>query len=589
MLALAAIRLGAQQPASAPISAVRYEVTADKAALAKRHLDVTMSFDVTDASVVLLSLPAWTPGAYEISNFARWVRGFHATQDGVELRWDKLDPDTWRVRPARAGRVSTAFEYAADTLDNAMAWTRPDFALFNGTNLFMYPEGRSAQFASTVTIRTDAAFLAVTGLAAAGARHTYKAPNYHELVDNPFFVGRFDLDSASIAGKTVRYATYPSGSVPKEARAAAWETLKRVIPVEVNVFGEAPWDNYTVMQIADSTYQGYSGLEHASSHVDIVNNGEGGPDVQSLYAHEIFHSWNVKRLRPDDLVPYVYDRPQPTTWLWMSEGITDYYADLAMMRGGVVDEAGFFVLTATKIGEIAATIPFALEDASLNTWVHPDDGTAYSYYPKGSLAGLMLDILVRDASENKRSLDTIMRELYEGTYKKGLGFTHDDFWGAVSRAAAGKSFEDFERRYIDGREPYPWPATLKMAGMRLVPDSTPRIGVTTAMDPAGAVRVVNVDPGSTAALAGIRVGDEIVSVGDVLVTDAAFGAKFRLRYVGRPTGAPLPIVVKRGADAITLRGALAYAPSAPRIAEDPSATPKAIRVRAGILRGTVDK
>ena len=282
VLALAAIRLGAQQPASAPISAVRYEVTADKAALAKRQLDVTMSFDVTDASVVLLSLPAWTPGAYEISNFARWVRGFHATQDGVELRWDKLDPDTWRVRPARAGRVSTAFEYAADTLDNAMAWTRPDFALFNGTNLFMYPEGRSAQFASTVTIRTDAAFLAVTGLAAAGARHTYKAPNYHELVDNPFFVGRFDLDSASIAGKTVRYATYPSGSVPKEARAAAWETLKRVIPVEVNVFGEAPWDNYTVMQIADSTYQGYSGLEHASSHVDIVNNGEGGPDVQSL-------------------------------------------------------------------------------------------------------------------------------------------------------------------------------------------------------------------------------------------------------------------------------------------------------------------
>ena len=125
--------------------------------------------------------------------------------------------------------------------------------------------------------------------------------------------------------------------------------------------------------------------------------------------------------------------------------------------------------------------------------------------------------------------------------------------------------------------------------MRLVPDSTPRIGVTTAVDPAGAVRVMNVDPGSTAALAGVRVGDELMSVGDVLVADAAFGAKFRLRYVGRPTGAPLPIVVKRGAEAITLRGALAYAPSAPRIAEDPSATPKALRIRAGILRGTVDK
>jgi predicted metalloprotease with PDZ domain len=591
LLACAASNLGAQQPAtSAPISAMRYEVTADKDALATRRLHVTTSFDVADDAIVLLSLPAWTPGAYEITNFAKWVSGFHATESGAELRWDKLDYDTWRVRPTRGGRVSMSFDYSADSLDNAMAWTRPDFALFNGTNLFMYPEGRSADFASTVLIKTDPTFLVTTGLAGAGANHTYKAPNYHDLVDNPFFVGRFDLDSAPIAGKTVRYATYPVGSVSAEARATAWEQLKRVIPVEVNVFGEAPWDNYTVMQIADSSYQGFSGLEHASSHVDIVSPAGIGTEFQpSLYAHEIFHSWNVKRLRPADMVPYHYDRPQPTTWLWVSEGITDYYADLAEMRGGVVDEAGFFALTAAKIGEIATTIPFALEDASVNTWVHPTDGTEYSYYPKGSLAGLMLDIVVRDASDNKRSLDTIMRELYETTYKKGRGFTHDDFWGAVSRAAGGKSFDDFEQKYVGGRDSYPWPAMLKLAGMRLVPDSVPRIGVTTAADPAGAIRVVSIDSGSTAALSGVRPGDELVSIGDIAVNDAEFGAKFRLRYAGRPSGSPLPIVVKRGIETITLRGALAYAANSPRVSEDPAATPKAIRVRTGILRGTLDR
>ena len=549
-----------------------------------------MSFDVADNAPVLLSLPAWTPGAYEISNFARWVSAFRPEQGGAELRWDKLDYDTWRLQPTHAGRVNVSFTYEADTLDNAMAWTRPDFALFNGTNVFMYPEGRPLDFASTVSINTDAEFQIATGLTSGGAKGAFRAANYHDLVDMPVFVGRFDFDSTFIAGKPVRLATYPAGSVSGQARATTWEQLKRVIPIEVKVFGEAPWSNYTLMQIADSSTQGYSGLEHSSSHVDIVSaQGLGADFLPSLYAHEIFHSWNVKRLRPADMMPYRYDRPQPTTWLWVSEGITDYYADLAEVRGGVVDAAGFYALTAAKIDEIAHTVPFSLDDASLNTWIHPQDGTGYSYYPKGSLAGLMLDITIRDASNNKASLDGVMRELYETTYKKGHGFTHDDFWGAVSRAASGRSMEDFERKYVSGREPYPWPSMLKAAGMRMVPDSTPRIGVSSGVDPAGTVRVLHLEAGGAAALAGVKVGDEMLKVGDIAVSDANFGAKFRLEYAGRPAGSPLPLTVKRGAETLTLRGALAYASSAPKIADDPAATAKAVRVRTGIFRGTTDK
>src|SRR4051812_23566935 len=157
------------QVASAPIANVRYEVVADSAALATRTLGVTTSFDVADNGVVLLSLPAWTPGAYEISNFSRWVSNFRPTQNGVPLKWDKLDYDTWRVRPARAGRVTVAFDYLADTLDNAMAWTRPDFALFNGTNLFMYPEGRSLDFAATVTVHSEPRWRVTTSMSGGGA------------------------------------------------------------------------------------------------------------------------------------------------------------------------------------------------------------------------------------------------------------------------------------------------------------------------------------------------------------------------------------------------------------------------------------
>jgi predicted metalloprotease with PDZ domain len=585
----------AQRPAldsslSAPITNLRYEVTADRAALAARRLRVTTSFDVAGEAPVVLSLPAWTPGAYEISYFARWVSGFAASQETTPLTWDKLDYDSWRVRPAHAGRVTVSFDYEADTLDNAMSWTRPDFALFNGTNLFLYPKGRAMEFPATLVVHTEPDFRVATSMSPGGATRTYRASSYHELVDMPVFVGRFDLDSATISGKTVRYATYPVGSVSGTARATAWNQLKRVIPAEVMVFGEVPWQSYTVMQIADSTYPGASGLEHADSHVDVVAPGVLGGDFQpSLYAHEIFHAWNVKRLRPADLVPYHYDRAQPTVWLWVSEGITDYYADLAEVRGGVVDPSGFYALTSAKIGEIENTVPFSVEDASLNTWIHPKDGTEYSYYPKGSLAGLLLDITIRDASDNTRSLDGVMRELYETTYKKGKGFTFDDWWGAVRRAAGGRSFDDFYRRYIDGREPYPWPEAMRTIGLRFERDSAPRLGVSTAPDAAGAVRVVDVTPGSAGAAAGVRPGDAMVKVGDIDVRDQQFGAKFREAYAGKPSGTPLPIVVQRAGEMLTLPGRIAYAPGAPHIAEDPAAPARAKRLRTGILRGTTDR
>lgn len=588
-------QLGAQRAAvdsmtSAPVSDVRYEVTADRAALAIRRLHVTTTFTTSSTSPVVLSLPAWTPGAYEISNFASRVGGFGAVQSGAPLRWDKLDFDSWRVRPTGAGRVTIDFDFLADTLDNAMAWTRPDFALFNGTNLFLYPEGRPKEFAATVTIRTEPDFRIATSLPSAGAARTYRASNYHDLVDMPVFVGRFDLDSATISGKTVRYATYPLGTVSGAARMQAWDQLKRIIPVEVLVFGEAPWDSYSLLQIADSSYGGYSGLEHASSHVDIVSPAFIGSDFQpSLYAHEIFHAWNVKRLRPTELVPYEYDRPQPTPWLWVSEGITDYYADLAEVRGGVIDPAGFYALTTGKIAEIESTIPFALEDASVNTWIHPKDGTEYSYYPKGSLAGLLLDITIRDASDNHASLDQVMRDLYQTTYKRGRGFTSDDFWGAVRRAANGRSFDEFARRYVDGRESYPWSDAMRTIGLRLERDSVPRLGVTTTGDVRGAIHVTEVVPGGAGALAGVHAGDVLLRVGDIDVTDANFGAKFRAAYGGKAGGSPLPIVVKRGDDTISLSGRLVYAPGAPRLLEDPSASPRAVRIRNGILRGTVDR
>jgi predicted metalloprotease with PDZ domain len=573
---------------SAPITDIRYEVTFTRANAERRVVSSVMTFTVGGDAAVVLSLPSWTPGAYEISNFARNVSSFSAEEGGNSLAWDKLDPDTWRVRPRGAGEVSVRFDYQADSLDNAASWSRPDFLLFNGTNLFLYPEGRGFNFPASVSINTEAGWKIATGMTSTGARR-FAASNYHDLVDMPFFVGQFDLDSAQISGSWVRFATYPAGSVAGGARIAVWEALKRVIPAEVKVFGEVPWNTYSVLQIADPAYGGGSGLEHQNSHVDVIGPGMvGSPVMPSLYAHEIFHAWNVKRLRPGDLWPYKYDQEQPTSLLWISEGITDYYADLAEVRGGVINAAGFYAATGEKISEVADLPPTALEDASLSTWIHPRDGTEYVYYPKGSLAGLLLDIIIRDASDNRRSLDDVMRELYNAAYKNNRGFTSDEWWSAVGRAANGKSFTDFYARYIDGREPYPWDAVLPLAGMRLARDTLnePRVGIGTVQDSSG-VHVTEVVPGSAAEAAGVQPGDLLLAVGGISATDPTWSLKFRTKYARSPEGSPLPILVRRSGREQTLEARLHFVSRVEaRLIEDARASAKARRVREGILRGT---
>jgi predicted metalloprotease with PDZ domain len=574
---------------SAPIRDVRYDLTFSKAHAQSKIVDVAMTFTTTGSSPVLLSLPAWTPGAYEITNFARWVTAFDASADGRPLTWDKLDYDTWRIHPGNAKSVKVSFRYAADSLDNAIAWAKPDFLLVNGTNVFLYPEGQPLEYSATVAIHTESDWRIATGMKATAEPRAYSATNYHDLVDMPFFVGRFDLDSARVADKWVRYATYPVGAVASSVRQSAWDQIKKVIPPEVAVFGEAPWDSYTIMQVVDSSFGGASGLEHQNSHVDVLAPSYVGSEFQpSLYAHEIFHSWNVKRLRPADMWPYHYSSPQPTPWLWVSEGITDYYADLAEVRGGVVDAKGFYALTAEKINEVNGAAPIALQDASLNTWVHPIDGTEYLYYPKGSLAGLMLDILIRDASDNKHSLDDVMRGLYQGVYKHGKGFTSTDWWSAVSAAANGKSFAAFNSAYVDGRESFAWDSVLPLAGLRIHQDRVPRLGVVTQQDATGIV-VRDVGAGTAAAKAGVRSGDYLLSIGDIAVDDQQFGARIRAKYGASVEGAPLAIKIRRGGETLTLQGQLQFAPGDVSIEPDPAANPKAVMIRDGILKGAVSK
>jgi predicted metalloprotease with PDZ domain len=578
-------------PRSAPVSNLRYEVTFDSATAQRNIIAVAVSFDVGDKGLVLLSLPSWTPGSYEISNFARFVSGFSPTAAGKPLDWDKLDYDTWRIDPAGARSVTVRFDVHAVTLNNAAAWSRPDFAFVNGTNIFPYPEGRGFEFPATVTVKTQPGWLVATGMEPAGAAGSYRESNFHDLVDKPFFIGRFDLDSTQVEGHWHRLATYPAGAMSGPARSLIWDQIAKTVPKMAAVFRETPWRTYSTLMVFTREVGGGSALEHSNSHVGIYNPGfVGNPLLASITDHEVFHAWNVKRLRPADMWPYDYSRPQPTPWLWVSEGITDYYADLALVRGGVVDSAQFLGLTGQKMEQVADEPPTALEDASLTTWISPLDGSQYQYYPKGSLAGFMLDVLIRDGSDNRRSLDDVLRELYGTAYKKGRGFTAADWWPAVSRAAGGRSFTEFHDKYVDGREPFPWTDILTRAGLRMTTDTIrePRVGVATAQDTSGGIVVQMVQPGGVAEAAGVKVGDQLLALGDIEITDPTFGEAFRSRF-GKSEGDSLSIKVRRGADTLSLHGRVKLAERVEsRLDVDPQASDKAARIRSGIFRGTTD-
>jgi predicted metalloprotease with PDZ domain len=592
-VALFALTAIAPAPAvSAPLTNIQYDVSFTRQTAARHSLHVAMRFDVAGTGDVLLSLPSWTPGAYEVTNFARWVSAFTPKAGERALRWDKLDYDTWRVRPAGAKQLNVEFDFQADSLDNAMAWSQPDFAFFNGTNLFLYPEGRSLDFPATVRVHTESDWLVATGMHGAPAAAGLGEKTYHDLVDMPFFVGHFDLDSTMVGSLKVRLASYPAGRLSGPAREAFWKDYAKLFAPQAAVFGETPYDSYTTLIVFSDTYPGGSALEHQNSHLGIYRgDAVGQPWVTSVTAHEMFHAFNVKRLRPAEMVPYRYDVAQPTAWLWVSEGITDYYADLTEIRAGIMDSTGFLQTTTGKTGEVDGSPPVALEDASLSTWIHPTDGTGYLYYPKGSLAGFMLDIIIRDASDNRHSLDDVMREVYQGTYKHGRGFGATEWWGAVSRAAGGRKFDAFADHYVDGREPYPWDSILPLAGLRLRTDTIrePRLGINTRADSAGTTMVTEVVPGSAAAEAGLQPGDLLLALGEVAVTGANSFPEFRQHYASHDAE-DLPIRVRRAGQEVTLPGKIRLVARVEhRIEAAPDASPKAARIRHGLFTGVTDR
>ena len=588
---LAFIAVCATTPLTA--QAVKYEVSfADRAS---RLIHVRADFPSTGRDTLRVSLPAWSPGSYEIENYARYVRHFDAKNaSGGALFWDRLDKDTWRIPTGGSDRVSIEFDFLADTIDLSLPRIRDDGGWFLGTNVFLFEDGQIDRPAE-VRFTLPEGWRVTTALRPA-AGGSYQAADYHELADAMTFVGQHAVDSVNVDAKWVRIAVNPASAYTPATSRSLRNSVTKLAQAQNKLMGGPPYDVYTVFWAVISEPINFAGgLEHTFSHFNVMPvqafadaAGNLGDFMNPLMSHEFMHLWNVKRIRPAELWPYDYTREQYTPLLWWSEGVTDYYADVSNLRAGLWTEREFTANVQSNASRVdEAPEPWSVEDGSTITWIDETFvGSSQLYYPKGSVLGLLLDVAIRDATNNAKSLDTVIRALYERYYRKGQGFRTADLL-ALLREAGAPDVDAFYQKYVNGRDPLPYEDILPKAGFAVerIKVTSPMVGVTQVVTQAGLL-VGGVEPGSSAAEAGVRPGDLLLRVGDIAVgLDADWGLEFRRRYQGR-AGQPLTIVVRRDGRALTLNGKVReQIRTAINISRASSLTPKQTTVWRGIATG----
>jgi predicted metalloprotease with PDZ domain len=426
-----------------------------------------------------LVMPVWTPGSYLVREFERHVQDFTATDAATSrpLSWTKVNKDSWRVTTANSKDWRATYRVYANELSVRTNELNDHHAFWNNAALLMYLDG-FLQAGSKLVINPPAGWNIATGLpAVAGQSNTYSAGNFDVLYDSPVEVSNFRTISFEVKG--VPHRIVIDGEANYDAERMRRD-VQKIVETEVEMMGGViPYHDYTFILHVHPA--GGGGLEHLNSTSLMVTRANlipaNYPDFLSLVAHEFFHLWNVKRIRPDALGPFNYTTENYTKLLWVAEGITAYYEALFLRRAGLISDGDYLNALAGTIRDVQTKpgrLVMSAEEASFDAWIkyyRPDENAAnsqISYYDKGALLGMLLDLQIRKMSGGARSLDDVMRYLYTEFYQKDRNYSPADFQRACETMAGG-SLEDFFTRYVRGREELPYDAILGGVGLRLEP------------------------------------------------------------------------------------------------------------------------
>ncbi len=476
-------RLQAAADSPAPADRILYDLT-PHVSDGPRHLDVTMRFAVTGRPEHLdVQMPVWSPGDYHVQNHARYVRNLRAWDgspaDAHPLVVTRPDPNTWEIAPADAKWITLTYSLP-DTPPGIFGENvrlQDQRAFVNGPAAYLYLVGHK-DAPTALTVHLPEGWRVETPLEPKGTATeetvSYVAPDYDTLSDSPVLMA----DPATVAMRT-----FPCNGVSHHAVFydmpgqdpdfdAFTPVLRRIVQAETRLMGGTPYPRYTFF--FKMSGRG-SGLEHSNACVIELWPGVTIREVAPLVAHEFFHLWNVKRIRPRVLGPFDYIHPPHTRNLWFVEGVTEYYAHVACLRAGLTSPSEFLEHYREAIEEMQrnpARLRVTADEASLRVW-ESGNSMGYgglSYYAKGELIGLCLDLKIRHITDNRRSLDDLMRYLmaHYGAPKPGYG--EDDLRAAVN-AAAGQDLSAFYDRLARSTQEMPFAECLGYAGLdsRLAP------------------------------------------------------------------------------------------------------------------------
>ena len=469
-----------------------------------------------------LKMPVWTPGSYLVREYARHVQDFAVKSgNGGALSWQKINKNTWQIDTKGAKEIVASYRVYSNELTVRTNELNDEHAFWNNAALLMYPAGQLAA-GSTVTVVPASGWRVATGLPRlAGAANTFRAPNFDVLFDSPFEVSDFKEISFKVRGKTHRFVFTGEGNY--DLKKIAEDTAK-IAEEGYKIFGEFPYDDYTFIV----NLRGGGGLEHLNSTALQWNRFGFQPQSRyngflGLVAHEYFHLWNVKRIRPDALGPFDYENENYTKLLWLAEGGTAYYENVLLRRAGLISDKDVLDSRANSIEQLQnrpGRFETSVEEASFDAWIkyYRQDENAInnqiSYYDKGEIVSMMLDIQIRTASGGAKSLDDVLLYLYNEFFKKNRNYTPADLQKAAE-LAAGRSLEDFFSKYVRGEAEIDYNSIVNGIGLQLVagePDkSKAYIGADLAEE-GGRLTIRTVPANTPAYEQGLNTGDQIVAI-----------------------------------------------------------------------------
>jgi predicted metalloprotease with PDZ domain len=537
---------------------------------------------------VLLQMPAWN-ALYEIRDFSSRIQRVEASSGSQLLAVEKLDKLTWRVHGD--GPITVRYAIYWDSPGPFASQLNDQHAFINPAMVFMYPPDRRDENMSVVFRDIPVGWHVATALdwsefvSGSATVPMITAPNYDSLVDGPIEAGAFKVFRIGGMDPAISVAIHGDGWKQADVE----NTLRKICKYEIELMGGAPFDHYLfIFHIGKAAQGAGGGMEHANSTaINIASEAQ----LAAVSAHEFFHLWNVKRIRPTSLEPIDYTREQYSRALWFAEGVTSTYGRYAQLRSGLWSKQDFYADLAQQINELEsrpANRWQSAEQSSLDTWLDKYDyynGPEFSvsYYTKGQFLGELLDILIRDRTNNERSLDDVMRKMNENFAKKGKTYRDSLDVRLTAEEIAGGSFEDFFQKYVANAEPLPYQSVLAKAGLLLQHQEIIRaeLGFSMEREAGGKSVLRSVVPGSTAERAGLLAGDELVNFNGENVPRRP---EYWLR--NKKPGDTLKLSVSRSERPIEITFALGgKSESVFAVAEDPQASPKARAIREGLLHG----